>query len=220
MLASSSLRRPGLLGVLYAEDFDDGEPSAAPGPEPAPEPEIIEPMFTASELEAARAEGRQAGRAEAEHGLAGSRNHQLALLATGLADARAEARTVAESAAEAVARTMLGVLASCLPAFCERHGAGEVRALARALLPALSEEPRVTVRINPHMMAVMQAELAGMDAEFAERVHLLPADAVPPGDARISWAEGSVVRDAARARAAFEEGLAELGLLQRERTDA
>lgn len=223
-MAVFAANRPGVLGVLYAEDFDDddeaAEAGAAPPSDPVPEPEIIEPVFTAAELDAARTEARLAGRAEAEHGLAGARNQLLTLLADGVAQARASATEVAEMAAEAAARCMLGALAACLPALCEQHGAAELRGLTRRLLPALADEPRITVRINPHMLAAMQDEVASLDAEIAERVCLLPTDAVPPGDARITWTDGSVTRDTRRARQAFEDGLAELGLLQRERADA
>ena len=213
--------RPSLLGVLYAEDFDDdGLALATPEPQPGPEPEIIEPSFSALELDAARAEARQAGRAEAEHGLATSRNRLLAKLAEGVADARAGAFAAAEQAAEGVARCMLSALAACLPALCEQHGAEELRVLVRTLLPALSEEPRITMRVNPDMAPAMQAEIDALDAEIAERIHLLPTDSVAPGDARISWTEGTATRDASRARAAFEQGLASLGLLQREHADA
>ena len=204
--------RPNLLGVLYAEDFDlDG---AAPAE--TAEPEVIDPVFTAAELDAARDEGRAAGRIEAERGLAAARGHMLGLLATGVADAKDAAAAVVEAAAEGVAKCMLGALAACLPALCERHGADELRALARYVLPAMHDEPRITVRVNPHMIAAMQAEVAALDSEIAERVHLLPTDAIAPGDARISWAEGSAVRDAGRARLAVEDALAALGLLERE----
>ena len=213
--------RQNMVGVLYAEDFDDeGETSVAERPGSPPEPEIIDPVFTAAELDLARAEARQAGRVEAEHGLTASRTQMLGLLAAGVANTRAEAHEAAQAVAEDVARCMLSAMAACLPSLCERHGANELRALMRALLPALSDEPRITVRINPHMLGSIQAEIALLDPEIAERVHLLPTDAIPPGDARVTWAEGSAVRDTARARAAFEDGLATLGLLQREHADA
>ena len=212
--------RPSLLGVLYAEDFDDDADPVAPAPDPVPEPEIIEPVFTAAELDAARAEAAQGARAEAERGLSASRNHLLGLLAGGMAEARLGAKQAAEAVAEEVARCMLGALAACLPALCEQHGAMELRAFTRALLPALTDEPRITIRINPHMLGAMQDEVGRLDAEIAERIQLLPTDAIPPGDARVSWAEGSALRDTARARAAFEDGLAQLGLLQQERENA
>ncbi len=115
---------------------------------------------------------------------------------------------------------MLSALAACLPRLCERHGAAEVRALAGALLPALSDEPAIVVRINPAMVPMLQAELAAMDPDIAGRVQVTAVDAMAPGDARVSWTDGSAVRDTSRVRAAFEDGLAALGLLERERADA
>jgi flagellar biosynthesis/type III secretory pathway protein FliH len=212
--------RPSLLGVLYAEDFDETGSNGMAAPDPVPEPEVIEPVFTAAELDAARAEASSAGQAAAERGLAGSRTQLLARLASTMEEAREGAREVAEQAAEGVARCMLGALAACLPSLCEQHGVAELRAFVRTLLPALTEEPRVIVRINPAMMAMMQSEIGSLDDEVAERVQLLATEAVPPGDARVTWSEGSAVRDTSRARAAFALGLAELGLLQPEQVNA
>ena len=210
-------RRAALFGVLYAEDFDDDGTAMPPSDEPAaPEPEIIEPSFTAAELEAARAEGRAAGLAEAERGLVASRTHMMGLLAAGVADGRAGAQAAAMQAAESVAKCMLSTLLACLPALCQHHGAAEVSALTRAVLPGLMDEPKIVVRVNPHMVPAMQAEIASLDFELAERVHLLPTEAMAPGDARISWADGSVTRDAGRARQLVGDALSSLGLLQRE----
>jgi flagellar biosynthesis/type III secretory pathway protein FliH len=218
-------RRRTLLGVLYAEDFDaDGTFAAAPKPAEPPaeaaEPEIVEPVYTAAEMEAARDEGRAAGRAETEHGLAAARTHMLGLIATGMDEARSAATQVAEAVAAEVARTLLTALVACLPALCAQHGATELRALAHAVLPALMDEPKITVRVNPSMIAAMSIEIAALDSEIAERIVLLPTEQLEPGDGRVSWQEGSAVRDAGRARAAVEDALAALGLLDKEMIDA
>lgn len=209
--------RPSLLGVLYAEDFDDdGTALPVAEAEPLAEPEVIEPTFTLAELEAARAEARAAGRAEAERSVAASRTHMLGLLAAGVADGRAGAHDAAVAVADGVARCMLGALVACLPALCQHHGAAEVSALSRIVLPGLVDEPKIVVRINPHMLPAMQDEVASLDFELAERIQVLPTEAVAPGDMRISWADGSVTRDAGKARLIIEDALASLGLLQRE----
>jgi flagellar assembly protein FliH len=208
--------RPGVLGVLYAEDFDEDGITAAAGSEAAPEPEVIESVFTAAELDAARLEGRDIGRREAEGSLAAARNQMVGLLAASIADARDEQRVMAQEAADAAARCILSALSACLPALCDRHGAAELQAMVRAVLPALVDEPRITVRINPQMLAPIQAEIAALDIEIAERVRLLPSDSIAPGDVRITWAEGSAIRDTARARTAVEDALAALGLYERE----
>jgi flagellar assembly protein FliH len=216
-----SAHRPNLLGVLYAEDFDDdGTGPVHIEPDSAPEPEIIEPTFTMAEMEAARAEGRAEGRAEVERSLAASRTHMLGMLATGVADGRAGAHEAALQTAEAVVKCMMSTIVACLPALCERYGEAEMQALVRTILPGLVDEPKIVVRINPQMMGTMEAEMAELDFELAERIHLLPTEAMQPGDVRISWGDGSVIRDARRARRLVEDALAQMGLLQREMADA
>ena len=213
-------RRPGLAGVLYAEDFDEVDDAVAAMPPAEPEPEFIEPVFTAAELEAARAEGMEAGRAGAERGLQASRNHILQQLADGVAAGMTDARAVAEAAAESAARCMLGALTACLPALCKRHGAAELQLFTRALLPALTHEPRIVARVHPSMVTVLQDEIDTLDAEIAERIQVLPVHEMLPGDARVNWAEGSAVRDAARACAARGGARATLGLRGPEAADA
>ncbi len=210
-----------VIGVLYAEDFG-AEPEAEdiPPEQDVPEPEVIEPFFTLAELEAAREEGRVAGQAEAERGVAASRLHVLKRIAASLAEADAEAAAMAEAAASGMARAMLSALATCLPALCEQHGTAEVQALVRIVLPNLAEQPRVTVRVHPQMAPAIAAELAVQDSEFGERVALLPSDTIAPGDARITWENGAALRDAGRAYAAVNESLAALGLFEEDLIDA
>ncbi len=206
--------RSAAAGILYAEDFDDENQAETAASHPAPEPEVIEPVFTAAELEAARADARAIGRAEAERGVAASRLQVLQLIASGMTEAREEAHHIAEQAAEAVARCTLTSLAACLPALCAQHGADELRALIRVVLPALTNEPRITVKLHPHMVAVVRDEIASLEIEAADRITLQPSEAIAPGDARVGWSDGSAGRHAARAQAAVENALAVLGLLE------
>ncbi len=215
------------MGVLYADDFDtDGMFGAPPReqpqepPAPLPEPEPVEPVYTAADLDAAREEARAAGRAETEHGLVATRVHMIGLIATGLDEARSAATQVAEAVAEEVARALLTALTACLPALCAQHGPAELQALVRAVLPVLVDEPRITVRVNPSMAQLMAAEIGALDSEIADRIVLLPSGQIEPGDGRVSWQEGSATRDAGRARAAIEDALAALGLLDKEMIDA
>ncbi len=209
-----------VFGVLYAEDFDaDENAPAAAVAEPEPEP-VAAPVFTLDDLAVARAEARASGRVEAEAGLTASRARMLELIATGLTEASQAAAAIAEQRAEAIARLMLSAMVACLPALCSQHGVVELRALVRAILPDLTEEPRITVRVNPHMASAMAAEIAALDTEFAERITLLPTDAIVPGDARITWQDGQAVRDAGQARRTLQDALAALGLLEPETTHA
>lgn len=207
---------PAPPGVLYAEDFDAPEPPLRPSPPPA-EPPAVEPSYTAAELEAARLAAaddaarlaREQARAEDAH----ARAQALCRLAEAVAEAKADARRVAEEGVEALARTVLSLLTGALPDLCARHAEGEVRAVVRALLPALQAEPRVSVRLHPRVLPGVRAELAGSDAGLSADIALLPTDALAPGDLHVGWAEGALVRDTGAICRAMQDALAGLGLL-------
>lgn len=205
-------RRP---AILFAEDFD-----ALPGVtvlDDAEEPETPPPVFTEAEVTAARAdayaEGHRNGLAQAAADRAEVTRQMLGTIADRLDGAGAEAVRVAEESADALARLLLGTLATMLPALCARHGAAEVAALTRAVLPALAREPRVTIRLSPHVVRVVEQELDRLDPDLHARVSLSPTDTVAPGDARIAWQDGAASRDAAALWRKVAETLAPLDLL-------
>ena len=103
-------------------------------------------------------------------------------------------------------------LGALFPALCARHGGGEVAALARAVLPALDSEPRITIRVSPHVTTELAAELDRLDPELRARIVLVPTDAVPPGDVRIAWQDGIARRDGAALWAQVADTLSQYGL--------
>ena len=198
--------------VLFAEDFDVPHKH-----DPLPEPEIIEPVFTASDLEAARKQAWQAGHdaaaeTAAQDGHATVRD-AIAAIAANLADARAHASAMAQQAADELARLLLDSLAAALPALCARHGEAELRSLVRALLPALSQEAAVTIRINPGNAAALVQEIERLAPDLTARTQIVASDTIAPGDARVTWRNGQAVRDAAAVWAQVAEILAPSGLL-------
>ena len=206
------------FGLIYAEDFDDLPAPTGYAPAPADaEPDEIEPSFTLAELEAARAAALDEGAAAERVRLAAeddaTRSRALDALAAALADAAEAARVVVEETADGLAQAVLSLVAAALPALCAQHGEREARALVQRLLPTLGAEPRIFVRVNPHVLNGIRADLAGLDPEIAAAVQLVPADAMPPGDVRVSWEGGTCQRSAAAACAAVREALAPLGLL-------
>ncbi|CAH2600387.1 conserved protein of unknown function [Rhodovastum atsumiense] len=208
--------------IVFAEDFDapsgitvlDDPPAPPPPAPPAPPPP---PAITAEDLAAAReeayAEGHRTGLAQAAADRAEITRQMLTLIAERLDGAQAEAGRVAAESAEAVARLLMGTLMTMLPALCARHGAAEVAAVVRAVLPALTREPRVTIRLSPHLVQDIERELAALDPELQGRVTLTASEAVPPGDVRITWHDGAAIRDSASLLQAASAALAPLGLL-------
>ena len=199
-----------VLGILYAEDFDAPDEALQPdGPLPADPADV---PLTPADVEAACAAAVRGARSEWEQSDLHARTQALGTLAAGIADARTAARAAAEAVADGVARTMLSMLAGALPGFCAAHGDAEARALLRHVLPALAQEPRVTVRVHPGLVAGVQQDVALLDEDLAERINVLPA-ALEPGDVRVAWTDGALSRDTKALLTAMQDALAELGLL-------
>ena len=208
-------QRQHIPGVLFAEDFDC--PGLPPDQGMEPEPELIGPAYTVADLAAAREQGFRDGHAiaaaqAAADGQAALRA-SLAAIAHHLEAAQAESAAIAEASADAVARLLLRTLATLFPALCARHGEAEMAAVVRAVLPALSDEPSVTVRASPHDVPGLERELACLDADLAGRVQLMPTAAVDPGGVRISWRHGSAVRDASALWESVAGAMGQAGLL-------
>jgi flagellar assembly protein FliH len=213
------------FGVLFADDFatpsaDTSGANATTPPPPAEPPPPPPPMFTSAELLAARQEGIAEGqcKALAQYRAEGDELCQqvLATVAERLAEARQEHVRLAEEAAAALARLLMQTLRTLLPAATLRCGEGEVRALARAILPGLAQEPHVQIRIAPQHVPAIEAELAGLDADMRARIVLAPTETIAPGDARIVWQDGSASRDTGAIWNAVAEVLAPLGLFDTE----
>lgn len=198
------------LGALFAEDFDR--------PETAPQPEAVDPVFSANELAAEREvawhAGHEAGLRDAVASDAAAARQALGAFAEQFAAACAAAAARAEESAEAIARLLLDGLAAAFPALCARYGDAEVRAIVRKVLPALTQEPTITVRAHPRTAKAAAQEIARLDPDLAARVQPVECDEMPPGDVRIAWRNGTAMRDAAALWQQVAAILAPAGLLR------
>ena len=198
------------VGTLFAEDFDM--------PEAAPEPEVIEPVFSAGELAAARdaawREGHDAGLQDAATSDAAATRQAIAAFAEQFATECEAATARAEQSAEAIARLLLDSLAAIFPTLCARYGDAEVRAIVRTVLPALTQEPTIAVRAHPHTVRALTQEIARLDPDLAAHVQAVDCDAMSPGDVRIAWHNGTATRDAAALWQQVAAVLAPAGLLR------
>jgi flagellar assembly protein FliH len=206
-------QRPPIVSTLFDEDFDVRLV--------APEPEVIEPVFSADELATARDaawhEGQAAGLEAAAASEAASTRQALEAIATQIKANHDEALALAEQTAEGIARLLLDSLAAAFPALCSHYGEAEVRAIMHFVLPSLTQEPAITVRAHPHTAPALAQEIDSLDPDIAARVQIVTCDAMQPGDVRVTWHNGSAVRDAAGLWDQVAAVLAPAGLL---RTDA
>jgi flagellar biosynthesis/type III secretory pathway protein FliH len=212
---SSSSRHGGGV-LLFDEDFDL-PPHSAP-----PDPEVIEPLFTLAELRAAQEEAaresREATLTEVHDSAMMKTSRALASIAEQLTAARDEDEATAEQSSNAIVRLLFDCFATAFPALSERLGAGEAAALLRHILPAMHREPKITVRVSPHIVEAMEREIGSLDPDLAAHVRLVATDAVVSGDAQVTWEHGSATRDAASLWNQIENILAPAGLLDTEKT--
>jgi flagellar biosynthesis/type III secretory pathway protein FliH len=193
-------------GTLFAEDFDL----------PAAGPPAAEPMFSAAELSASREAAWQDGHAAGLQDDAAATRRAITTIAEEFAQERHAAAEQAEQSAEAIVHLLLDSLAAIFPTLCAHYGDAEVRAIIRVVLPALTQEPAITVRTHPCTAAAVTQELARLDPDLLAHVQTVECDAMSPGDVRIAWRNGAATRDAAALWQQVAAVLAPAGLLRAE----
>jgi len=157
----------------------------------------------------ARAQGYRdalaAGAAEEERGAAAA----LARVAQGLEDlagrfAAVEARLEAEAVEVAVA-----VARKLAPELIAREPFAEISALARSCFAHLVAAPHVVVRVSDTLAAHAREQLAETARAhgFDGRLVVLAEPDIAPGDCRIEWADGGIVRERASTEAAVAEAV-------------
>jgi flagellar assembly protein FliH len=186
---------------IFASFDLDPRPAAPEPPKPDPLPSLL-----AAERAAGFAEGEAVGRAAAA-----SEREELALTTlriavAQLADAAPAARAVAEEAASAVAELMLSMLAAALPSLASRFAEQEAAAFAARILPALTEEPRVEIRVSPDLAEPLAARFASISG-----TEVSADPTLPDGDVTLHWHGGHAERRAAKAQAAVAALLSATG---------
>ncbi|WP_375407691.1 flagellar assembly protein FliH [uncultured Methylobacterium sp.] len=157
----------------------------------------------------AHARGVQEGRAQAEHqaqARLADAITRLGLAAAGLlgqSDARdAEREDEAMAFAMALARKIAGDALDSQPLEA-------IADAARAALQHLRGVPHLVVRVHDSLLDDAEALVKRLARErgFEGRLVVLGEPNLAPGDARMEWADGGVVRDRARIEAAILETL-------------
>ncbi len=186
-------------GVLYAEDFDLPEERRPPPASKPPQPVILEPTFSLTDLkhatERAIAEGRAQERVAAEQEREARKTDAITLIGALLQDAATENARIAEAGAAALARTVLAAVAAVLPALAASHALGEVSALVRLLLPAMEREPALEIRVNPALLDPLRNELATVAVPGSIRFEWIGVEAMQEGDVAVKWQDGMMLRD-------------------------
>ncbi len=155
------------------------------------------------------ARGLAQGRAEADSQmqarLADAMN-RLALAAAGLLSQVDEADAAREAQALDFAMTLARRIAGDALDAQPLAAIGEA---ARVALEHLRGVPHLAVRVNDALVEEAEALVRGLARErgYEGRLIVLGEPDMPPGDARLEWADGGIVRDRARIEAAVARAL-------------
>ncbi len=184
---------------LFDEDFASGE----------------KPTMTMVEHERRRADaesqayrsGFAAGEAQAQQEAAQRIAAALAVIADGLgrldgALTAIETRLETEAVEVAVA-----VAAKLAPALIVREPFAEISALATECFHHLVSTPHVAVRVGAEIydMAKEKIEEIARACGFEGRLAVTSDESLAPGDCRIEWADGGVIRDQTTTAASIDE---------------
>jgi flagellar assembly protein FliH len=167
-----------------------------------------------AEIAAAEARGYRSGlaAAEAQARTEAERRSALALenisaaierLITGLSAIERKLEIEAVEVAAAVARKLASELVAAEPMT-------EIAALAGGCLGELRGTPHIAIRVHESLHAQTQEKLTQIAAArgFDGRLIVLGVADVAPGDCRIEWADGGMVRDQGAAQKLIDEAVA------------
>jgi len=155
----------------------------------------------AARLEAARAEGREAGFAEGERSAASKAARQLAASVEALAQRAAQLVAAQDETRRALlgeATGLAAVVAKKLAAgLVEREPEGALLSLVERCLASLDGVPHLVIRCHPDLVEKLQAgaEPRLAAAGFAGRLVVVGEPQLRLGDGRVEWADGGLVRD-------------------------
>lgn len=152
--------------------------------------------YTAEDLEAAKAEGFQAGKAAAAHE-AEARIEQLMQQIVQGTTALLEARDVLESETQREAVVLAHTLASKLaPGLIAKLPLAEIETMVAQVLDERSSEPRLVVRVADQNLDAVRDRIDRLAVQnsFEGDIILLGETQLGESDCRVEWAEGGIER--------------------------
>ena len=207
----------------FDNDFDRPKPAPKPVPEivveDLPPPPPPAPTFSEEELAAAVAEARKAaltegtakGTADATAQTERQTANALNTIAGHFAKIDVEVQVTAGTLRETTMELSLAMMRRLFPEFARQHGLDEVKELLGRCLDTLRTEPRFTVKVASGEAEVLQGEIEALASArgFEGRIVVAPDESLKPGDCRIEWSQGGMIRNADEIWKAIEAAMAQ-----------
>jgi len=181
---------------------DDSLENAVDGPEEEEEEEEEElPGYSEAQLEEAKTESFEAGKLEGARDAASTIEKETLMTLQVISQHITDLFAHQEAANNVLLRDGVGVAASIarklFPTMNEQNALGEIDRLVEHTLLRLIEEPRVVVRVNPDLLEALDARVGDLKAGagYEGRIVLKDDPALPYGDCRMEWGDGSAARN-------------------------
>jgi flagellar assembly protein FliH len=184
---------------LFDEDFASGE----------------KPTITMVEHERRRADaesqayrsGFTAGEEQAQQEAAQRIAAALAVIADGLGRLDAALTSIEKRLETEAVEVAVAVAAKLAPALIAREPYAEISALATECFHHLVSTPHVAVRVGADIYdtAKEKIEEIAHTRGFEGRLAVMSDESLAPGDCRIEWADGGVIRDQSATASAIDE---------------
>jgi len=192
----------------------DAEPMVEEEPPPPPPP-----TFSEEELMLAREQAFEQGRATGLQEAESFTERLLSLALQGMADGLQAVMAAQAAANEQYLKDAIVVAVTVVrrlfPEMVRHHGVDELEALLQECLGQIDHDLRVTVRVNPELLALVQerAEQVAQSVAFEGKLVYAGDPRLGVGDCRVEWGDGGAERDLERSWTEIEAVLARaLGL--------
>lgn len=164
-------------------------------------------------LKEARAQGYREGfaaaQAEARSEAQRSTTTSLERLASGLAALGPQLRDIEGRLEADAVEVAVAIAKKLVPTLIEREPLGEIMALVAGCLAHLTNAPHVVVRVNVAVYPEARERLEALVRThgFDGRLVVLAEPDIRPGDCRVEWADGGMVRDRIAVELAIDEAV-------------
>ena len=172
------------------------------------------PMFSEEELAAARdeayAQGREAGIKEMSESLEREIRDTLIAVENALRELMWSQAAVETRSSEDAVKVALAAVRRLFPMLAEREPLAEIENLVGQAMNLVQGEAILNIHVNDRLVDPVAARIQPMAvaADFQDRIKIHPLASIAPGDCRIEWGNGGIVRDAAAIAKMIEDLIA------------
>jgi flagellar assembly protein FliH len=132
-----------------------------------------------------------------------------------------EVKAAAEQISDTSLELSLAMVRRLFPEFARQHGLEEVKELLGRCLDNLRTEPRFTVKVASGQAEALKSEIEALAQSrgFEGRIVVAAEESLKPGDCRIEWSQGGMIRSADEIWKAIEAAM-EQALISSEESSA